>query len=76
MNNILHLKQTDPVLDQLNKAYDKDAAYKTLAFKFFGGDPDKLDLYLEKFGESLSGIRLNNNEVVAEAKEYRQLAMF
>ena len=76
MNNVIHINSTDPIIEQWNNAFDKDAAYKTIAFKFFGGDSDKLDLYLEKFGESLSKIRLNSNEVVVEAKEYRQLAMF
>ena len=52
-------------------------SYRVISPDLIGmGDSDKLDLYLEKFGESLSRIRLNSNEVAVEAKEYKQLAMF
>ena len=77
MNNLIHLKHRDPIIDQWTNALDKDAAYKTIAFKFFGGDSDKLDIYLDKFGESLTNIKVKVNDMAnTEVREYRQLAMF
>jgi len=73
MNNVIHINSSDPIIDQLSKAADKQATLKTLAFKYFGGDTLKLNSYLQTTGH-IDDIRdhgSNNN-----THEYRQLAMF
>ncbi|MDC1491376.1 hypothetical protein N8149_00325 [Gammaproteobacteria bacterium] len=77
MNNVIQIKKTDPILDQWNRALDKDAAIKTIAFKFFGGDANKLDSYLQSSGDTkeLEIIESEYTQPI-EAQEYRQLAMF
>ena len=58
-------------------AIDKDAAFKTIAFKFFGGDSSKLDSYLQTFGQIVESIKSENtSREPQEVNEYRQLAMF
>ena len=57
MNNIIHINKTDPIIEQWNTAIDKDAAFKTIAFKFFGGDSSKLDSYLQTFGQIVESIK-------------------
>ena len=50
---------------------------RQLLLNFFGGDSDKLDIYLDKFGESLTNIKVKVNDMAnTEVREYRQLAMF
>jgi|TARA_B110001450_G_C17585677_1_gene466842 hypothetical protein len=77
MNNVIQIKKTDPILDQWNRALDKDAAIKTIAFKFFGGDTNKLDSYLQSSGDTkeLEIVESEYSQPI-EAQEYRQLAMF
>ena len=77
MINIIHINKSDPIIEQWNTAIDKDAAFKTIAFKFFGGDSSKLDSYLQTFGQIVESIKSENtSSEPQEVNEYRQLAMF
>tara|TARA_X000001036_G_scaffold311925_1_gene290512 strand:- start:198 stop:431 length:234 start_codon:yes stop_codon:yes gene_type:complete len=77
MNNIIHIHKSDPIIEQWNTAIDKDAAFKTIAFKFFGGDSSKLDSYLQTFGQIVESIKSENvNSESQEINGYRQLSMF
>jgi hypothetical protein len=77
MNNVIHINKADQIIEQWNGALDKDAAFKTIAFKFFGGDSNKLDSYLQNFGQIVETIKNDiENTEPKETHEYRQLAMF
>lgn len=77
MNNIVHINKSDPIIEQWNTAVDKDAAFKTIAFKFFGGDSSQLDIYLQTFGQIVQSIKPENDIYEPkEENEYKQLAMF
>ncbi len=41
MNNLVHLKQSDPIFDEYEAFVDKGAGIKTIAFKYFGADIQK-----------------------------------
>jgi hypothetical protein len=45
MNNLIYLNK-DPILMELNSSVDKDSAKRMLAFKFFNGDKELLEKYL------------------------------
>ncbi len=45
MNNLIYLNK-DPILMELNLSVDKNSAKKMLAFKFFNGDEELLEEYL------------------------------
>ena len=53
MNNLVHLKQSDPIFDEYEAFVDKGAGIKTIAFKYFGADIQKASEYL-----SLNKIKL------------------
>jgi hypothetical protein len=46
MNNLVHLKQSDPIFDEYEAFVDKRAGIKTIAFKYFGADIQKASEYL------------------------------
>ncbi|KRO99751.1 MAG: hypothetical protein ABS20_05575 [SAR86 cluster bacterium BACL1 MAG-121022-bin58] len=46
MNNLVHLKQSDPIFDEYEAFVDKGAGIKTIAFKYFGADIQKASEYL------------------------------
>ena len=73
MNNVIHINSSDPIIDQLTKAADKQATLKTLAFKYFGGDTLKLNSYLQTTGH-IDDITVDESH--NDTHEYRQLAMF
>ena len=41
MNNLVHLKHSDPIFDEYESFVDKGAGIKTIAFKNFGADIQK-----------------------------------
>ena len=46
MNNLVHLKQSDPIFDEYEAFVDKGAGIKTIAFKYFGADIQIASEYL------------------------------
>ena len=46
MNNLVHLKHSDPIFDEYESFVDKGAGIKTIAFKYFGADIQKASEYL------------------------------
>jgi len=46
MNNLVNLKQSDPIFEEFEAFVDKDAGIKTIAFKYFGADVQKASEYL------------------------------
>jgi len=46
MNNLVHLKPSDPIFDEYEAFVDKGAGIKTIAFKYFGADIQKASEYL------------------------------
>ena len=46
MNNLVHLKQSDPIFEEFEAFVDKNAGIKTIAFKYFGADVNKASEYL------------------------------
>ena len=46
MNNLLYLNN-DPIILELESSVNKDAAKKTLAFKYFNSDESLLNEYLK-----------------------------
>ena len=56
MNNLVHLKQSDPIFDEYEAFVDKGAGIKTIAFKYFGA-------YIQKASEYLA---LNKIELIDE----------
>jgi hypothetical protein len=46
MNNLVHLKQSDPIFEEYEAFVDKGAGIKTIAFKYFGADIQKAAEYL------------------------------
>jgi len=46
MNNLVNLKQSDPIFEEFEAFVDKDAGIKTIAFKYFGADVQKASKYL------------------------------
>tara|TARA_B100001250_G_scaffold411961_1_gene441940 strand:- start:1378 stop:1611 length:234 start_codon:yes stop_codon:yes gene_type:complete len=65
MNNVIHLKDLDPIINEYNAFADKDAGLKTIAFKYFGADINKaseylqvIDLNLDKENSNLSIISI------------------
>ena len=46
MNNIVKIKDFDPVLDRYITSYDKNSIKRTLAFEYFNNDIAALDNYI------------------------------
>ena len=46
MNNIVKIKDFDPVLDRYITSYDKNSIKRTLAFEYFNNDINALDSYI------------------------------
>ena len=47
MNNLVNLKESDPIFEEFKAFVDKNAGIKTIAFKYFGADVEKASEYLE-----------------------------
>ena len=47
MNNLVNIKQSDPIFEEFEAFVDKNAGIKTIAFKYFGADVAKATEYLE-----------------------------
>ena len=46
MNNLVNIKQSDPIFEEFEASVDKNAGIKTIAFKYFGADVEKATEYL------------------------------
>ncbi|MDB9967298.1 hypothetical protein OAE17_01285 [Gammaproteobacteria bacterium] len=46
MNNLVNIKQSDPIFVEFEAFVDKNAGIKTIAFKYFGADVEKATEYL------------------------------
>ena len=47
MNNIVKLKDNDPVIERFLSSHDKLSIRKTLAFEYFNNDIDALNQYID-----------------------------
>tara|TARA_Y100000389_G_scaffold190001_1_gene214389 strand:+ start:452 stop:664 length:213 start_codon:yes stop_codon:yes gene_type:complete len=47
MNNVVKIKEFDPILDRYISSYDKNSIKKTLAFEYFNNDINALDSYID-----------------------------
>ena len=47
MNNVVTIKEFDPIVEKYITAEDKDAAKKTLAFEYFSNDIQALNAYID-----------------------------
>jgi hypothetical protein len=47
MNNIVKLKDNDPVIERFLSSHDKLSIRKTLAFEYFNNDLDALNQYID-----------------------------
>ena len=47
MNNIVKLKNNDPVIERFLSSHDKLSIRKTLAFEYFNNDLDALNQYID-----------------------------
>jgi hypothetical protein len=47
MNNVVKIKEFDPIVEKYITAGDKDAAKKTLAFEYFSNDIQALNAYID-----------------------------
>ena len=46
MNNVVKIKEFDPIVEKYVASKDKDAAKKTLAFEYFSNDIQALNAYI------------------------------
>ena len=46
MNNLTNLKTDDLIISELNEAIDINSSKKTIAYKYFRGNLDDLEKYL------------------------------
>ena len=46
MNNVVKIKEFDPIIEKYINSKDKDAAKKTLAFEYFSNDIQALNAYI------------------------------
>ena len=72
MNNLVHLKHSDPIFDEFEAFVDKGAGIKTIAFKYFGADIQKASEYLAIALDEESPITINQAIPVMQPAEYYQ----
>ena len=46
MNNVVKIKEFDPIIEKYINSKDKEAAKKTLAFEYFSNDIQALNAYI------------------------------
>ena len=67
MSNLIYLNN-DPVLNELNSSIDKKSAKKMIAFKYFSGNKELLDRYLEQYYSELNDNLSENNFIEVKSQ--------
>ena len=67
MSNLICLNN-DPVLNELNSSIDKKSAKKMIAFKYFSGNKELLDRYLEQYYSELNDNLSENNFIEVKSQ--------
>ena len=67
MNNLVYLNN-DPILNELNSSVDKKSAKKMIAFKYFSGNKELLDRYLEQYYSELNDNLSENNFIEVKSQ--------
>ena len=61
MNNVIKLKDLDPIIERYLSSVDKSSIKKTLAFEYFNNDINELDRFIDS--------QINNKVVTSELIE-------
>ena len=61
MNNVIKLKDLDPIIEKYLSSVDKFSIKKTLAFEYFNNDINELDRFIDS--------QINNKVVTSELIE-------
>ena len=72
MNNLVNIKQSDPIFEEFEAFVDKNAGIKTIAFKYFGADVEKATEYLELDTNEDASNSLSQVIPVMQPAEYYQ----
>lgn len=63
MNNVIKLKDLDPIIERYLTSLDKSSIKKTLAFEYFNNDINELDRFIDS--------QINNKVLTSELIEPR-----
>ena len=63
MNNVIKLKDLDPIVERYLSSVDKSSIKKTLAFEYFSNDINELDRFIDS--------QINNKVLTSELIEPR-----
>ena len=63
MNNVIKLKDLDPIVERYLSSVDKSSIKKTLAFEYFNNDINELDRFIDS--------QINNKVLTSELIEPR-----
>ena len=63
MNNVIKLKDLDPIIERYLSSVDKSSIKKTLAFEYFNNDINELDRFIDS--------QINNKVLTSELIEPR-----
>ena len=58
MNNVIKLKDLDPIIERYLSSVDKSSIKKTLAFEYFNNDINELDRFIDS--------QINNKVLTSE----------
>ena len=61
MNNVIKLKDLDPIIERYLSSVDKSSIKKTLAFEYFNNDINELDRFIDR--------QINNKVLTSELIE-------
>ena len=61
MNNVIKLKDLDPIIERYLSSVDKSSIKKTLAFEYFNNDINELDRFIDS--------QINNKVLTSELIE-------
>ena len=78
MAKIIKLQVNDPIVSEFNNSIDKDAALKTIAFKFFNTDVLKAASYLQldHNERNIFSSDLGTNSLIINSIDYYQPELF
>ncbi len=78
MAKIIKLQVNDPIVSEFNNSIDKDAALKTIAFKFFNTDVLKAAYYLQvdQKEKDIFSTDLGTNSLIIDSIDYYQPELF
>ena len=73
MSNVIKVNFQDPVQIEFDQAINKDAALKTIAFKYFGGNIIDASSYLESNKSNIkNNSSFSKNSITISRGEYYQ----